>query len=98
MKSKITIDLDNDNQPVIKIDYQSSEDVRDKMVSRFFGALDFGSNWCTIEFTDYTPNGSISKIRPIRVSEMKQNALEILDRFNTEAKPEEKPKKAAKNE
>ena len=67
MKSKITIDLDNDNQPVIKIDYKQSEDVRDKMISRFFQALDFGSSWCTIEFVSDTPEGSIAEIHPVRV-------------------------------
>lgn len=35
MKSKITIDLDENNTPVVLIKYESSEDVRDKMVKRF---------------------------------------------------------------
>ena len=35
MKSRITIDVDYDNQPIIKIEYLESEDVRDKLLVQF---------------------------------------------------------------
>lgn len=35
MKSKITIDVDHDNQPIIKIEKVYSEDVRDKLIHKF---------------------------------------------------------------
>jgi hypothetical protein len=48
MKSKIQIDIDHDNQPIIRIDYIQSEDVRDKMVKRFLET--FGSEVCWAKF------------------------------------------------
>lgn len=48
MKSKITIDVAEDNQPIIKIEYNESEDVRDKLVKRFLEA--FGGESDTAHF------------------------------------------------
>jgi len=39
MKSKITIDLNEQSKPVVLINYQPSEDVRDKMVKMFLESL-----------------------------------------------------------
>lgn len=50
MKSKIRIDLDQTNTPVIMVDYIESEDVRDKMVGRFIEGFGFNSNEAKIEF------------------------------------------------
>jgi len=63
MKSKITIDLDEDNQPVIKISKQFSEDVRDKMVVRFLESFGFESTECKILF-NYPSPGEYT-IRPV---------------------------------
>lgn len=70
MKSKLTIDLDHDNQPVIKIDYFYSEDVRDKMVKRFLETFGGDSCWAAFRYeNDNTaPYGSTDRtavIRPI---------------------------------
>lgn len=35
MKSKIRIDLDESCQPIIRIEYEQSDDVRDSLVKRF---------------------------------------------------------------
>lgn len=48
MKSKIFIDVDHDNQPIIKIDYNPSEDVRDKLVKKFLET--FGAEVCWAQF------------------------------------------------
>lgn len=40
MKSRISIDLDESNNPIIKIEYAHSDDVRDKMVKRFLDGFD----------------------------------------------------------
>lgn len=66
MRSRITIDLDQDNQPIIKIDYLASEDVRDKMVKRFLES--FGGS-CEAVFRFENPIGieyinSTAIIRP----------------------------------
>lgn len=43
MESTITIDIDTDNNPVIKIMYKYSTDVKDTLVKRFLDA--FGDQW-----------------------------------------------------
>lgn len=49
MKSRITIDFDfENNQPVIEINYQSSDDVRDKLVNGFLERLGYDSAWFRI--------------------------------------------------
>jgi hypothetical protein len=48
MRSKITIDVDEQNQPIILINYESSNDVRDKLVKRFLEA--FGGISCYARF------------------------------------------------
>lgn len=79
MKSKITIDLDEDNQPIILIDYVHSEDVRDKMVKKFMES--FGNDSCYAKFgylnsaLDQSPYGGLSrscKIRPIKEIELEE--------------------------
>jgi len=53
MKSRITIDVDYDNQPILKIEYSESDDVRDKLVKRFLEGFGGLSSWCK-----YTPMNS----------------------------------------
>lgn len=45
MKSKITVDVDLDNQPVLKVEYAASEDVRDKLVKKFLETFGGESRW-----------------------------------------------------
>ena len=72
MKSRITIDVDYDNQPIILIDYQESDDVRDKLVKRFLEG--FGGESVFAHF-QYTTQGfahesnRFSKIRPMGLQE-----------------------------
>src|ERR1700722_7338271 len=67
MKSKITIDFDLDNQPVIKIEYSASEDVRDKLVKKFLETFGGESRWCEFYYLNASKEGvnSTSLIRPI---------------------------------
>lgn len=72
MLSRIQIDLDNDNQPIIKIDYKSSEDVRDKMVKRFMETFGGDSWFATFHFLPTTidlGNNSAAVIRPLPVKD-----------------------------
>lgn len=67
MRSKIMIDLDHDNQPIIKIDYYASEDVRDKMVKRFLETFGESSEATFMFINDPSmayPN-STAIIRPV---------------------------------
>lgn len=78
MKSKIMIDLDEDNQPIIKIDYFYSEDVRDKMVKRFLETFETGC-WARFQYlnngTEYV--NSNAKIRPLTPEELKLDLKKI---------------------
>lgn len=51
MLSKIKIALDHDNHPIIKIEWNNSEDVRDDMVKRFLEAFGGDSSWALFSFT-----------------------------------------------
>jgi len=62
MKSRITIDVDSSNQPIIKIEYKESEDVRDKLVKRFLEG--FGSESTFANFF-YEGNNSTAILVPI---------------------------------
>ena len=52
MYSRITIEIDFDkgNLPVIAISQQSSDDVRDKVLSQFLQSLQHTSRWLRIEY------------------------------------------------
>lgn len=66
MRSRITIDLDEANQPVIKIQYVESDDLRDKIVKRFLEKLGHESRWCEINFEPSTEitTAIVSAIHP----------------------------------
>lgn len=77
MKSRIQIDIDHDNQPIIKIEYSPSGDVRDTMVKRFLET--FGSNSCFAQFRYVDQNhgevlNSVAIIRPISQAEFEEEA------------------------
>jgi hypothetical protein len=61
MKSRITIEIDFDagNLPVIQVLNQSSDDVRDNLISSFLQSLQHTSRWCRIEY-----KGNRSKFAP----------------------------------
>jgi len=52
MKSKIWIDINKDNQPVIKVKAELTEDVRDKLLVRFFDNLGEHSTALSVNFTN----------------------------------------------
>lgn len=74
MLSKLMIDLDHDNQPIIKIDYRASDDVRDKMVKRFLETFGGGSAWAQFHFDHWQPDqenpNRYAIIRPIPVNRL----------------------------
>lgn len=86
MKSKIQIDLDWDNQPIIRITHVDSEDVRDKMVKRFLQDFE-GSSFAKIHFDQnvsemMNKNNSNLVIRPIKGSVKTEEMLEIFIKEN----------------
>lgn len=81
MKSRITIDVDYSNQPVIKIEWVQSEDVRDKLVKRFLEA--FGSESILARFyytNSLDSSNSRAEISPIGPFEYKEH-YEIIPRI-----------------
>lgn len=72
MKSRISIDVDYDNQPVIKIEYLESDDVRDKLVKKFMEDFGGSSMWAHFSFSPIifghlnTNTPTVANIRPIK--------------------------------
>lgn len=94
MKSKITIDVDLDNQPVIKIEYSASEDVRDKLVKKFLDTFAGESQWSEFLFLNTSKEGvnSTSLLRPIppHAFEYNSNSMKFaVDKFKNGNKPKE---------
>lgn len=67
MKSKITVDVDHDNQPVLKIEYGASEDVRDKLVKKFLETFGGESRWAEFFHVDGNKEifSSTALVRPL---------------------------------
>lgn len=66
MKSRITIDVDYSNQPVIRIEWVQSEDVRDKLVKRFLEAFGSQSTFASFYYINSSgSNNSTAEIVPI---------------------------------
>lgn len=67
--------MDWDNQPIIKIDYQDSDDVRDKMVKRFMETFAGDSYFATFFFDNSISEmtekvNRKARIRPLKPSEL----------------------------
>lgn len=65
MKSRITIDIADDNQPVIRIEYQESEDVRDKLVKRFLETFGGESTFANFYYINVLERDCMAEIRPL---------------------------------
>lgn len=67
MKSKIRIEIDHDNQPIIRINYVSTDDVRDKLVKKFLESFGSQSCWAKFHFNNETHVNlnNVATIRPI---------------------------------
>lgn len=88
MKSRITIDVDYDNQPIIKIEYYNSEDVRDKLVKRFLEGFGAESTFANFYYELADDTNSRAKIIPIKP----ETAKLLSEAFYKEI-PENKPVK-----
>jgi hypothetical protein len=65
MKSRISIDVDHDNQPIIKIEYSPSDDVRDKLVKKFLESFGGEISWAKFQYNEYQSPNQLAQIRPI---------------------------------
>jgi hypothetical protein len=71
MKSRLTIEIDfeDGNKPVIEMKYESSDDVRDKLIKAFMEGLSSQSTWCRAMFY-----GSTLKIWPLSHLELGEHS------------------------
>lgn len=85
MRSRITIEVDfeNGNQPVIMVNYQPSDDVRDKLLGTFLEKFGAQSAWARVDYMGETEKDKRIYISPIapedlatQVSLMRSLALE----------------------
>lgn len=90
MKSRISIDVDIDNQPIIKIEYSPSEDVRDKLVKKFLETFGSESSWAQFYYMPELANekhaNSVAVIRPKSIYEMIETRQEINIRVDAHEK------------
>jgi hypothetical protein len=98
MLSKISIAVDGDNQPVIRIDYRESDDVRDTLVKRFLETFAHRSIFTTcIHVGVHNDAKDSAVIRPIPPSELviyKPVFDSIVEEWDKSPKPiAAKPKK-----
>lgn len=70
MNSRISIDVNEDNQPVIMIDYVDSADVRDKLVRRFMQGFGEESNFARIEYISHPSLAATSRMVITPVSDV----------------------------
>jgi len=96
MKSRISIDVDEDNQPVIKIEYSPSEDVRDKLVKKFLETFGSASAWARTSYL-HVPDAPVLNntmlIRPIPSYEMGDQSQEMAKMFSFMPKVTDPPEK-----
>lgn len=87
MKSRITIeiDFDNNNEPVIQILSRNSDDVRDNLIKSFYQKLG-NSSWCKIIFKQHIMDETL----PTSAGGFVQGTIEGFKRiFITPIPPEE---------
>lgn len=72
MKSRITIDVDYNNQPVVKIEYNSSEDVRDTLVKRFLEALSIEEPTVKVSYRTPPTADKLALLSPVGKKEVEK--------------------------
>ena len=76
MISRIRFDLNENNSPVIKVDYRPSEDIRDKVVKKFIELFGHTSMFCSVTF-ESSDIGNVEQtltISPIPSDKLSQTA------------------------
>lgn len=88
MKSKMRVDFkglgENGFEPVIRIELQDSEDVRDGLLKAFFEKLGHQSNWLVADIQSAGIAGEVSYITltPVEPSELQETVNIISNRMD----------------
>lgn len=76
MKSRISIDVNEDNQPIIKIEWNESDDVRDKLVKRYLEKFGTDSHIAKFQYENWfienTTNNRLASITPLSLKELRK--------------------------
>lgn len=95
MKSKVTIDVDQDNTPILKVEYIPSEDVRDKLVKKFLEDFGAQSCWARTHYL-HAPDAPVINntmiIRAVPPQNLKEESKEMLD-MSQYVQPDAAPEK-----
>lgn len=80
MLSRISIDVDGDNQPIIKIEYKPSDDVRDKLVKKFMETFGSQSTFATFFFynTPIDQGNTTAIVRPLPVRDFQYHVNDMI--------------------
>lgn len=91
MKSQIRIEVDHDNQPIIKIQYVETDDVRDKLVKKFLETFGGSSCWATFYY-EGSPldKNKTAYIRPIHPTDLPEAVKPIITEAEKHAKLQSK--------
>lgn len=93
MRSKLIVDLSQDNTPIIRVDLiHNEEDLRDKLLKRFFQNLDHTSNWLYAK-PDFPVNEVPTTgwvITPISAKGLKYQGVAMLGRVIDSSQDKEK--------
>lgn len=78
MKSTIRIELDENRNPVIQVNEQTSDDLKDRLITDFRHGFDHQSNWAKVEFIprDW---GYTMIIRPIGVKDLEKEGKDMIE-------------------
>lgn len=86
MDSKIMIDLDEEGQPRIKIDYKLTEDLRDRLVGRFLYKMGIPDQknveWALVRLGHENNEGSVAFIESTSTKKENKGFLIILGMGN----------------
>lgn len=74
MKSRVSIDVDYDNQPIVRVEYVYSDDVRDKLVKLFLEGFAADSAWSKFQYLESGPGMKTAILRPIHPFNLKEEA------------------------
>lgn len=99
MKSTIRVDFkgqDAENgqgfEPVIRVNLEDSEDVRDGLLKALFQSLGGKSSWLAVDFQSYTIDGIVQPqritISPVRPDELEETSAIISNRLGKSTTPE----------
>lgn len=79
MKSKVTFDLDESNNPIIKAEIHLTDDIRDKVATRFNEGFGYTSNLAIVKFGSIEREGFKYSVKILEISPLSEIRDESMD-------------------